>query len=214
MIYNDSNIWLKYNKHVLQWEGKTSKDPGDINPAKCVEPGQIHTNKGVTYCTFKSLADKLNVTPNTYERFLNLSDEDVAKFTYSFYKMVNGQNFPDSIALAMTESAWGSNSDRAYKHLYDALNDLGLQTKTKADAVINASKVPEKVLFDLYVTKRRQYLDFLGKSPKYSKYINGWNNRMKSFYSLFSPTGETKKKIALLSILPILLITYLIFRKK
>ena len=192
MIYNDSKNWLDYTKHILQWEGKTSKDPQDT-ASKCVKAGQIHTNKGVTYCTFKSLADKLNITPNTYERFLNLTDEDTAKFIYSFYKNVGGQNFPDSLALALTESAWGSGTERAYKHLYDALKDLGQDAKTKAEAVINASKVPEKVLFDLYLTKRRQYLEFLGKSPKYSKYINGWLNRLKSFYTNFN-TIETKKK--------------------
>ena len=193
MIYNDSNKWLDFTKHILQWEGKTSKDPKDT-ASKCVDADKIHTNKGVTFCTFKDNASRLNITPVTYERFLNLTDEDVAKFIYSYYKNVNGQNFPDSIALAMTESAWMSGTERAYKHLYDSLTELGQNTKTKAEAVINASKIPEKVLFDLYQTKRRQYLEFLGKSPKYSSFINGWLNRFKSFYTNFNPINSDKKK--------------------
>ena len=193
MIYNDSKNWLDYTKHILQWEGKTSKDPQDT-ASKCVNAGQIHTNKGVTYCTFKDNAERLKITPVSYERFLNLTDEDVAKFIYSFYKNVNGQNFPDSIALAMTESAWGSGTERAYKHLYDALKDLGQEAKTKSEAVINASKIPEKVLFDLYLTKRRQYLEFLGKSEKYSKFLNGWLNRFNSFYNNFNLDNLKKNK--------------------
>lgn len=194
MIYNDSNNWLEYTKHVLQWEGKTSKDPQD-SASKCVDAGQIHTNKGVTYCTFKENASSLNITPVTYDRFLNLSDEDVAKFIYKFYKNAGGQNLPDSIALAITEASWMSGNDRAYKHLYDALAELGQKATTKAEAIANTSKVQEKVLFDLYQTKRRQYLEFLGKSPKYSKYLNGWLNRFKNFYSNFSPINSGKKKI-------------------
>lgn len=193
MIYNDSSKWIDFTNHILQWEGKTSKDPKDT-ASKCVDAGKIHTNKGVTYCTFKDNALRLNITPVTYERFLNLSNEDVAKFIYSYYKNVNGQSFADSIALALTESAWGSGTERAYKHLFDALKELGQDAKTKAEAVINASKVPEKVLFDLYLTKRRQYLEFLGKSPKYSKFIKGWLNRFKSFYTNFNPINSDKKK--------------------
>ena len=193
MIYNDSNKFLDYTKHILRWEGKTSKDPKDT-ASKCVDAGQIHTNKGVTFCTFKDNALRLNITPVTYERFLNLTDEDVAKFIYSYYKNVGGQNFNDSLALAMTESAWGSGTERAYKHLYDALEDLGQKATTKTEAVINASKIPEKVLFDLYLSKRREYLQFLGKSPKYSKFIDGWMNRFKSFYTNFNPINSEKKK--------------------
>lgn len=193
MIYNDSKNWVDYTKHVLQWEGKTSKDPDDT-ASKCIEAGKIHTNKGLTYCSFKENAQRLKITPVNYERFLNLTDEEIGKFIYSYFNKAQAQNFPDSLALAITESAWGSGNERAYKHLYDALDDLGQSAKNKTEAIINASKIPDKVLFDLYITKRRQYLDFLGKNKKYAKFYKGWINRLNSFYNNFNPDNLKKNK--------------------
>ena len=214
MIYNDSNNWQDYIKHVLTWEGGASRNPKDTASA-CVSAGQIHTVKGVTYCTFKDRADKVGISPVTYERFLNLTDEDSAKFLYTYYKNVKGENFKDSLALALTEAGWMSGTDRAYKHLYDALKNLGQDAKNKAEAVEKAKILPEKVLFDEYVKIRRAYLNFLATSPTYASFKNGWNNRLKNFYDKFNPDaiGAKKKLTAGLLILPILLIAYLIFKK-
>lgn len=214
MLYNDSNNWIEYVKHVLQWEGGVSRNPNDT-ASKCVQAGQIHTNKGVTYCTFKDRAGAIGISPVTYDRFLNLTDEDGAKFLYSFYNQVNASKFSDSIALALTEASWGSGTDRAYKHLYDALKNLGQTATSKAEAIEKSKLLPEKVLFDEYTKVRRQYLDFLTKSPKYASFKNGWNNRLKSFYDTFNPDNISGKKklVAGALLLPILLISYLIFKK-
>lgn len=214
MLYNDSNNWIEFIKHVLNWEGGVSRNPNDT-ASSCVQAGQIHTNKGVTFCTFKDRADKVGISPVTYERFLNLTDEDSAKFLYSFYKNVNGDKFNNSLSLAMTEAGWMSGTDRAYKHLYDALSNLGQTAKTKAEAIEKAKILPEKVLFDEYVKLRRAYLNFLATTPRYASFKNGWNNRLKAFYDKFNPDaiGAKKKLTAGLLILPILLISYLIFKK-
>lgn len=215
MLYNDSNNWQNFIKHVLYWEGGTSRSPKDTTAAKCVEAGQIHTNKGVTYCTFKDRADKLGISPVTYERFLNLTAEDSAKFLYTFYNSVNASKFSDSLGLALTEAGWMSGSDRAFKHLYDALKNLGQDAKNKTEAIEKSKLLPEKMLFDEYVKVRRAYLNFLTSSPKYAPFKNGWNNRLKSFYDNFNPEtlSGKKKLVAGLLILPVLLIGYLIFKK-
>lgn len=192
MLYNDSNSWLNYTGHILREEGKTSKNPSDT-ASKCVQSGQYHTNKGVTFCTFKDRATKLNISPVTYERFLALTDEDVAKFIYSFYNNVNGSSYPDSIALALTEIGWMGGPDRPFTILYQALSNLGQPVTNKKDSVIAVDKLPEKVLFDEVVKLWRQYLETLMKSPKYAM-NKGWIPRVKKFYDSFNPDVIGSKK--------------------
>lgn len=215
MLYNDSNNWVKYIQHVLSFEGQLDKDPRDT-ASKCVQAGQYHTNRGVTFCDFKDRAQSLGISPVSYERFLNLTDEDSAKFLYSYYKDVKGSDLPDSLALAVTEAGWGSGVERAYKHLYDALKNLGQTATTKQEARDKSKLLPEKVLFDEYIKQRRLYYDFLTSSPKYAPFKNGWNRRLKSFYDSFNPDviGQKKKLgLGLALLLAIFLIAYLVTSK-
>ena len=208
MLLNNSNSWLDYTSHILESEGKTSNSANDT-ASKCVPAGKIHTNKGVTYCTFKALANSLSISPVNYERFLNLTDEDVAKFIFSYYTAVDGAKFNDSLALALTEANWLSGSARAYQHLYDALKELGTTVSGKKEAQEQAQKFNDSLLFDEYIKQRRKYLLSLLSSPKYSM-NTGWIPRLKRFYEQFKPDVlKSKKKIVFL-LLPIFLIGYLI----
>ena len=190
MLSNSSNAWLQYSRHVLKWEGGTSSDPRD-GAASCY-PGGIHTNKGVTYCTFKQMAPQLGITPVTHQRFLSLTDAEIAKFQYRFYELVNGAQFPDSIALAMTEAAWGSGPSRPWRHLYDALGDLGKRVTTRQQAIQEANKVNESRLFDAYHRRRLTFLvDTLGSQAQFAMYRNGWRNRQNAFYRQFAPLSRS-----------------------
>jgi hypothetical protein len=212
MLYNDSNNWLKFTQHILKYEGGLSKRASDESASKCVQAGQFHTNKGVTFCTFKERADKLGISPVTYERFLNLTDEDVAKFIYAYYNGVNGSSYPDSIALAMTEASWGGGP--VFAQLYKALSNLGQPVSTKKDSIIAVDKLPERMVFDEFIKIRKQYLQTLMLSPKYSMNV-GWIPRLQSFYDNFNPDViGSKKKLTLVLLFPILLvISFLIFKK-
>jgi len=194
MLQNDSDSWLKYTGHILREEGKTSKNPSDT-ASRCVPSGKIHTNKGVTYCTFKDRATSLGISPLTYERFLNLTDEDVAKFIYSYYKDVSGSSLPDSIALAMTEANWLSGPSKSWEHLYKSLSSFGVVTSSQKDAISKVDKISEQLLFDEFIKVRKQYLQSLLNSPKYAM-NTGWIPRLKRFYDNFSPSViGAKKKI-------------------
>lgn len=189
MIASTSSKWSDYTKHILNWEGQLSKDPRD-SAARCVSVGQYHTNKGVTYCTFKENAAKLGITPVTYDRFLKLTDEEIGRFIYSYYKAVSGGQLPDSIALAMTEAAWGSGTNRAYTHLKDALRDLGYMPKSNSQAIDQANVANIKQLFDAYNKQRSNYLiNTLGAYPAYKPFVKGWTNRLKDFYNNFRPVS-------------------------
>ena len=187
MIASGDQKWIDFVRHILKWEGKQSKNPNDT-ASKCVSAGQVHTNRGVTYCTFKALAPSLKITPVTYERFLKLTDADAAKFIYRFYQDVKGADLPDPIALAMTEAAWGSGPDRAYTHLRDALKDMGKVVDSNVDARKLAKSVNTDILFDKYQARRRQFLEVtLGKQAKYSMFVKGWLNRLEDFGKKFNP---------------------------
>lgn len=187
MIASNSSTWTSFTRHILRWEGKTSKDPRDT-AAKCY-PGGIHTNKGITFCTFKSLASKLGITPVTHDRFLKLTDQEVGLFIYEFYKAVRGSELPDTVALAVTEAAWGSGPSRALQHLRDAVTDLGKPTTSNTTAIKTAASLPARQLFDSYQARRKAYIESLGAQPKYAPFLKGWINRLRSFNTNFRPAA-------------------------
>ena len=187
MIASNSNTWLNFTRHILRWEGKTSSDPRDT-AAKCY-PGGIHTNKGITFCTFKQLASKLGITPVTHDRFLQLTDQEVGLFIYEFYNSVRGPELPDSLALAATEAAWGSGPGRALQHLRDSVRDLGLPATTTSVAIRSAANIPARQLFDAYQARRKAFIESLGAQPKYAMFLRGWLNRLRSFNTRFRPAA-------------------------
>lgn len=187
MITANSRTWNNFVRHILKWEGKTSSDPRDA-AAKCF-PGGIHTNKGITFCTFKAMAPKLGITPVTHARFLKLTDAEVGLFIYEFYKEVKGYEFPAPLALAMTEAAWASGSARAFAHLRQAMANAGLPAKTNTQAIDSTRKLPSVSLFSRYQGVRKAYLESLGQSSRFSMFIKGWLNRFNDFNKKFAPTS-------------------------
>ena len=205
MISAYSDKWISFVKHILKEEGGTSKNPNDT-ASSCVDKGKIHTNKGVTFCTFKDKAAKLKIEPVTYERFLNLTDEEAALFIYSYYNTVKGNLFPDSVALVLTNIAWLSGPARASQLLFKGLAELGQTAKSFDDAAIIINKFnDEKIIFDEITKQYQTYLKTLLKNPKYSTFT-GWLPRLKRFYEEFLP--EKKKLILPLAILFTIFLIY------
>lgn len=191
MINSTDDIWVKYIEHVIGSEAGLSNDSRD--PAAACNPGLYHTNRGVTFCTFKAKAASLGITPVTYDRFLKLSTKDAAKFMYSYYTAVNGNKLPDTIALQVTEAAWGSGPGAANNLLIKSLNDIGVKVATTAQAYKLANTVDEKKLYDSITKRRYLWLDKLSNQPKYKIYKKGWLDRQKRFTNLFAPFASKKK---------------------
>lgn len=193
-----SATWGKFVDHIMTWEtgyanptiaqGMTS-DPDDP-AARCVNPGQIHTNKGVTYCTFKSLAASLGVQPVTYERFLKLSKQDVSKFIYAYYLDIKGNQFSDKVGLSLAEAAWGSGPGNAARHLQKALNQMGksvaVDGRIGPATIAAANSVNQEVLYRKFWEIRKA---FLASLPGFKKYGKGWMNRVNSFLDKFPVTA-------------------------
>ena len=189
-LQSTSDLWQKYASHVLSFEGKLSNDQDDT-AASC-NPGLYHTNKGVTYCTFKANARSLGILPVTYDRFLKLTEGDAAKFMYKYYKNVKGDQLPDTIAIQMTEAAWGSGPDVANSLLMRSLSDIGTNVGTISEAYKAANKADESQLFNAMTKRRYNWLNTLSDKPKYKKYKNGWLRRQTNLINTF--TGAAKKK--------------------
>jgi lysozyme family protein len=185
-------LFSRYIHHVLKWEGKTSKDPRDTAASCAPFKGAFHTNKGVTYCTFRKLAAGLGIVPVTYQRFLQLSTEDVTSFVYAFCKAAEASELDTRLGLSITEAAWLSGPYRAKVHLQEALNSLGQKVRTDGDigpkTLAAIAKVAPDTLYKEYWTARRRFLDRLTSYAKYAPFKNGWNARIADFLRLFPIT--------------------------
>lgn len=188
--YN-SNTFETLTKHILKWEGKTSKDPRDTAATCAPFPGAFHTNKGITYCTFKFYAPSLKI-PVTYDRFVKLTDNEVKKFIWKFAESVKADQFRPSIGASLTEVAWGSGSGRAAITINRAINANGYSlpvNRITADTIRYAALIPEKKLYADIWKERIRFIEQLGAQPKYAMFLKGWKNRINDFLQTVKPVA-------------------------
>jgi lysozyme family protein len=179
----------QYVKHVLSWEGLTSKDPADTAASCSPFAGAYHTNRGVTFCTFKKVAPKIGVTPVSYDRFTKLTDEDVAKFIFYFCQQADADELPTLVALSVTEAAWGSGPHKAIEQLQEALINLGCDLKADGDfgskTRAAVASVNDKELYSEFWAVRQNFIERLLAQAKYKTFKNGWHNRIQGFFKIF-----------------------------
>lgn len=185
MLGFNSPEFQAYIKHVGVSEGGKSNSPYDT-ASKYVNAGQVHTNRGVIWPTYKSLAKKLGLNPS-YESFLNLSKHDADLFIYQFY-LDNGKEYKPLTGIAMTESAWASGPTRPFLNIQAALKKMGINVKNKKDSILEASKIDDKKLAIAISNEQNLFQKGLvatGK-PEYVKNDKGWQNRVAKFQTLLN----------------------------
>lgn len=198
-------LFQKYAKFVGFAEGGLSKDPRD-NARKCVPPGMYHTNRGVTFCTYKSMAQSLGLAP-TYNRFLMLTKDDANKFLHAYYRGASkGITNPITQFIA-TNIAWGSGQSvvpiifRATLRENMGLTNVRLTGGMNADLIktINAQN-PAKLNDELM--KRR--LQWLKGASTAKDHLKGWETREAQFRKEFmtdpAPSGGTPGILGLLAL--------------
>jgi len=194
---NSSAQFQQFVKHILSFEGGLSKDPRDTAVRYAPFPGAYHTNKGVTYAAFTSLGPKIGISPINYEKFVKLTDQEVGKFIYEFYKSVNGPQLPGSVGLSVAEAAWGSGPVPAIKQLQNALINLKKLPPGSADgkfgpktlAAVQATT--ETALYNEFWKVRRAFINSLTAQKSYAIYEKGWNRRIDSFLNNIKPVAIT-----------------------
>jgi lysozyme family protein len=189
MLITQTSIWQNYLSHILSFEGKTSKDPRDSASKYAPFAGAYHTNKGITYYTFKNFAKSCGIGPVTYERFLKLSDQDVSAFLYNiYYKDMQGRYIKDPIAFSLIEMAYGSGQATAARTLQKALNDIGIKARLTGrmdmETINLMRRAGIKTLFNAMWKIRMEYLQSLSV---WETYKNGWTSRINSFINKFQP---------------------------
>ena len=194
---NSSAQFQQFVKHILSFEGGLSKDPRDTAVRYAPFPGAYHTNKGVTYAAFTALGPKIGISPVNYEKFVKLSDQEVGKFIYEYYKSINGDKLPGSVGLSVTEAAWGSGPVPAIKQLQNALINLKKLSPGSADgkfgpktlAAVQATS--ETALYNEFWKVRRAFINSLTAQKSYAIYEKGWNRRIDSFLNTIKPVAIT-----------------------
>ena len=194
---NSSAQFQQFVKHILSFEGGLSKDPRDTAVRYAPFPGAYHTNKGVTYAAFTSLGPKIGISPVNYEKFVKLTDQEVGKFIYEYYKSINGDKLPGSVGLSVTEAAWGSGPVPAIKQLQNALINLKKLSPGSADgkfgpktlAAVQATS--ETALYNEFWKVRHAFINSLTAQKSYAIYEKGWNRRIDSFLNTIKPVAIT-----------------------
>jgi lysozyme family protein len=176
MLTITSPLFQAYIKHNASSEGGKSSDPNDT-AAKYVKPGQVHTNRGVTWNTYQSLSKKLGLNPD-YNSFLNLTKDGANKFIYQYY-LDNAKDLPDQTGIAVTECAWASGGNRATTNLINAVNSFGKTAKTRKAAAMAAKTIDDKKLAIAVNAEQKKFYAYLVKEKpfQYSSFERGWKDR-------------------------------------
>lgn len=189
---------------IRKWEGglsRASTDRASRYPAPWSYNGLTgwHTNKGITFETFKENADNLgyDVTP---ENFFTMPDEIWTKI----YKEIYWDHFDldsmrsQSLANILVSWAWGSGRTGSFNLLKKYLATKGIYlggtpyngaARQVPDILNKLSRGREKQIFDEMVEVRRQFYHDLNQPAN----LKGWLNRLASFVE-FNAAAIKKKE--------------------
>jgi hypothetical protein len=179
-----------YIDFVKRWEGGLSSaisDTASKNPA----PGSIyHTNKGITWTTYKYMSKELGYTPTTKD-FLNLNDsrwfEIMKKGYWDNYNLDKLLNKKSGIAYFITSFAWGSGSGGSekalanYQRKFMNIKDSDIKKFEITDNFYN-DKMSVKDRLTSLIEYKRKYLISLNQP----KNIKGWLRRLEDFDKTFN----------------------------
>ena len=184
-------------------------DTASDNPSNCGNGKNgkpYHTNKGVTWSTFKGLSSQLGYSANC-ENFKTMPDTIWGKiYKVGYWNPMQGDKIKNqAIANTFVEMAWlsgvGSNTSTKgaipyLKNFFKSKYNKSFSSITEIVDYVNEldknGKTPE--LFEkLYDFRKSLYSSFNQPSN-----LKGWINRLDAFYLLNKPyaTSKTTKTIA------------------
>jgi lysozyme family protein len=184
-----ANIKKANTKYIEKWEGGIGNDPNDHYARYPVPDGSgNHTNKGVTWVTFKSFATKAGYTATPALFYKMPMDIWLRIYKIGFWDPMRGDQIPSqALAELLADFAWGSGAGGATIQLQKYLNkngfslvvDGGFGPKTLAALLAHIKKVGEKKAFEGIFLHR---IAFLKSLADFRHFGTGWLNRMKDFY--------------------------------
>jgi lysozyme family protein len=188
--------WKLLENHIATWEGKTSADPVDTcakrpsaaidnNPRSKYRGLPIHTNKGVCFSTWQSMAPKLGYDPSTAGFMAMTTDQWRGIIKRGFWDPLFLDNMrSQKIAELLLEVHWGSGMG-GVRSVYRILEKaVGVPVTGKPSAATTEAfnkaintQAKENRLYDQLWQFRMEWLRKLPET-KWNKYGRGWTNRM------------------------------------
>lgn len=200
-------VYTKIVSFIKSKEGGLSSattDTASNNPSNCGNGSNgkpYHTNKGITWGTFKGLSSKLGYSA-TCDNFLKMPDSIWGKiYKDGYWNPMQGDRIQNqAIANSFVEMAWGSGVGSntstkgaiAYlKNFFKSKYNKSFDTITQIVDYVNEldsnGQTPE--LFEkLYDFRKSLYTSFNQPSN-----LKGWINRLDAFYLLNKPYATSTK---------------------
>jgi|688.fasta_scaffold709325_2 lysozyme family protein len=206
MLAFSDPLFQRYANFTGIAEGGLSRDQED-SAKSCVGPGMYHTNRGVTFCTYKGMASTFGLAP-TYQRFLMLTKEEANKFLHAYYR-VAGKGIKNPVTqFIATNIAWGSGQSvvpiifRATLRENMGLSNVRLTGGMTAD-LLNTINAQNPARLNDELMKRR--LQWLKGARSAKKHLKGWIAREDRFRKEFmsDPAPSTPGTTGILGILAI-----------
>lgn len=192
---------------TYKWEGGLSRattDKASKNPSPYVHAGVKgwHTNKGITYSTFKSLAPKLGYQ-DTATNFLTMPENIWLKIAKNGYWDVINLDALESQAIANLMFSWIWGSGYAWRNrVQNYLKSKGISWSISdlkgLSAKLNelSNKQGEKKTFDELVEQKKQFLLSLGQPANEKGWLNRLEDLKKYSYTFFGKTTKAAKEVA------------------
>ena len=175
---------------IRKWEGGLSRHTSDSAssypcPTSFNGKSGYHTNAGITYAAWVHTFGKANDS-----RFLTMNSEDWFKvFKGSYWDGVKADSIKDiTVAIFMTEIAWGSGTSQAIKTVQKCVNQCGL--KVTIDGAIGPQTITAinslnaRELLAVMFVERERFFRAIAKG-KNSVFLKGWLNRLNDFKACF-----------------------------
>lgn len=189
---------------IKRHEGGLTGDPRDISAAANPSPCGIdkkfnkpyHTNKGVTYATFKSNAGALGYEANC-DNFLKMPDDIWLKiFKNGYWNPMGLDNLNSKgISFLLVDFAWGSGVGGTKSWLTGFLkrnyNIDAADTTTRVNSLNNLIAKNESELVDKLYNDRLAHLKSLRGGTLWNTYGKGWSRRLDELKNI-ATSGLTK----------------------
>ena len=172
-------------------EGGLSKNLQDNASRDPVPDGTgNHTNRGVTWATFKGLAAKLSytATPALFYRMPIEIWRSIVKVGY--WDVINLDNVKSQgLANLLFTIAWMSGNSRAARFAQEVANSFGANLSvdskigplsTNAINILTSTQAKDGQFFERIFNK---YMDFLKSLNDWRTFGNGWTNRLTTLYN-------------------------------
>ena len=201
-------VYTKIVSFIKTKEGGLSSattDTASNNPSNCGQGYNgkpYHTNKGITWSTFKGLSSKLGYSA-TCDNFIKMPDDIWGKiYKDGFWNPMQGDRIQNqAIANTFVEMAWGSGVGsntstkgaipylkNFFKSKYNKSFDNITQIVDYVNELDDSGQTPQ--LFEkLYDFRKSLYKSFNQPSN-----LKGWISRLDSFYLLNKPYAISKKE--------------------